>query len=277
MLDEVKRLAGLQDHRARVREAADLLTKLQASVVETARIRRESITWLRGNGYSMADVAELMGVSRARVAQLKDAGPPPERAFLGVGAVRVAVPERAGGRRLVARADSAAGQRVLSLAHRLGLDGELEYIPVSGDIDLNRDNLVVICGPKSSPVTAKALAADPHLSFEELPDGRWVMIERASGRHFTSPSDEPGAPRSADVAYLGRLPRPDRAGSFLYVAGVHSIGSLGAVTYLSEHLPQLYDELGNETFSMVVASEYDEATEEILSTTALTQPLRQAG
>lgn len=274
MLDEVRQVAQIADHAARVRAAVTLMTELQASVVETARLRRESITWLRSNGYSMADVAVLMGVSRARVAQLRDAGPPPERVFLGTESIRVAVPERPGGRRLVALADSAAGQGVLTLAHRLRLDGELEYIPLSGALDLNRDELVVICGPKTSPVTAAALAGDPRLTFDTLPDGRWALTEKATGRVMTSPSDDPDEPRSADVAYLGRLPRPDRQGTFVYIAGVHAIGSLGAVTHLADHLAELYDDVGTAPFSMVVGCEYDAADERILATEALTVPLR---
>ncbi len=65
MLDEVRRVAQMQDHAARVKAAVALMTELQLSVIETARIRRESIQWLRSNGYTLAAVAELMGVSRA--------------------------------------------------------------------------------------------------------------------------------------------------------------------------------------------------------------------
>lgn len=184
------------------------------------------------------------------------------------------MPERTGGRRLVARADSAAAQEVLSLAHRLGLDGTLEYIPTTGEIDLNRDELVVICGPKSSPVTAAALATDPRLSFDLLPDGRWALTDRSTGQVFSSPSDDVADPRDADVAYLGRLPRPDGKGSFLYVAGVHAIGSLGAVTYLRDHLAELYDEVGTAPFSMIIGSDYLPDEESITRAEALTDPLR---
>ncbi|MCP2340169.1 sigma-70 family RNA polymerase sigma factor [Actinomadura rupiterrae] len=277
MIEEVRRLARVEDHEVRAREAAKLMAELQEAVKETARMRRESIQWLRDHGRSMADVARLMGVSRARVAQLKDAGPAPERAFLGIGQLSVAVPERPGGRRLVARADAATGQTVLSAASSLGLAGELEYIPLSGEIDLNRDDLVVICGPKTSPVTAAALQADPRLDFHQLPDSRWAISERGTGETHVSPSDDPDNPAPQDIAYLGRLPRPDGQGTFLFVAGVHAIGSLGASRYLREHLAELYDEVGTEPFSMVITSEYDPEAEEILSTRALTRPLRHAG
>ncbi|WP_329488702.1 sigma-70 family RNA polymerase sigma factor [Kitasatospora sp. NBC_01246] len=274
MISEVSRVAAIKDHRVRVKEAVQLMEELQAAVVETSRMRKESIAWLRQNGLSMAEVAKLMGVSRARVAQLKDAGPPAERAFLGVDRVAVAVPQRPGERDYVAVEDSATGQQLINLAHRLQLDGELEYIPTTGAIDLNRDGLVVVCGPKTSPITAAALAGDPRLSFETLADGRWALIDRESGQTITSPTDDPEAPRPADVAYLGRLPRPDGAGTFLLVAGVHAVGSLGVARYLSENVAELYGEVGSEPFSMVIGCDFEVGTKRVLATQALTDVLR---
>ncbi|GGY30539.1 hypothetical protein GCM10010363_08880 [Streptomyces omiyaensis] len=246
----------MQDHALRVKAAAELMTDLQSAVIETSRMRKESIAWLRKNGHSMADVAKLMGVSRARVAQLRDAGPPPERAFLGTQYVQVAVPTRPGEREYVAVEDSSTGQRMLALAQSLQLEGELQYIPVSGEIDLNRDDLVVVCGPKSSADVAAVFHQDPRLTFETLPDGRWALAERESGKVYTSPSDDPGGTTPADVAYLGRLPRPDGQGTFLLIAGVHAVGSLGVAHYLSENLASLYEEAGTSPFSMVVACDY---------------------
>ncbi|MCX4984550.1 sigma-70 family RNA polymerase sigma factor [Streptomyces sp. NBC_00572] len=256
LIEEVRRVSAMQDHALRAKAAADLMTELQAAVIETSRMRKESIAWLRKNGHSMADVAKLMGVSRARVAQLKDAGPRPERAFLGTQHVQVAVPTRPGEREYVAVEDSSTGQKMLALAQSLQLEGELQYIPVSGEIDLNRDDLVVVCGPKSSAAAAAALSLDPRLSFETLPDGRWALVERESGKAYTSPSDDPQGAAPADVAYLGRLPRPDGQGTFILIAGVHAVGSLGVAHYLTANLASLYEEVGTSPFSMVVACDY---------------------
>lgn len=249
------------------------MADLQAGVVETARMRRESIAWLRDNGYSMADVARLMGVSRARVAQLKEAGPPPERIFLGMDHLQIAVPQRPGEREYVALEDSATGQKLVTLAHTMQLSAEVEYIPITGELDLNRDSLFVVCGPKTSPVTAAALAADPRLSFETIPDGRWALTDRRTGQQFTSPTDDPDDARPGDVAYVGRLPRPDGAGTFLLVAGVHAIGSLGAVRYLTENLAEIYKDVGTRQFSMVVGCTYDAKTKKIGTARAETPPL----
>ncbi|MFF9910676.1 sigma-70 family RNA polymerase sigma factor [Streptomyces sp. NPDC013457] len=269
MIDEVRRVAAMQDHALRVKAAVDLMGELQAAVVETSRMRKESIAWLRDHGHSMADVAKLMGVSRARVAQLRDAGPPPERVFLGTGPVQVLVPMRPGEREYVALEDSSTGQKLVALAHQLQLEGDLGYISTSGEIDLNREDLIVVCGPKTSPVTAAALQSDPRLSFETLPDGRWALIEMDSGKTYTSPSDDPGSPTSSDVAYLGRLPRPDGQGTFLLIAGVHAVGSLGVAHFLMEHLADLYQQAGTAEFSMVIGCDYEPGTKAITDSRAI--------
>jgi hypothetical protein len=226
LIEEVRRVSAMQDHALRVKAAVDLMTELQAAVIETSRMRKESIAWLRKNGHSMADVAKLMGVSRARVAQLRDAGPPPERAFLGTQSVQVAVPLRPGEREYVAVEDSSTGQKMLALAQRLQLDGELQYIPVSGELDLNREDLVVVCGPKTSAAAAAALSLDPRLSFETLPDGRWArgarerhglhLAERRPERRDPGRRGLPGKASSAGRA--GNVP-PHRGCSRCRVTG----------------------------------------------------------
>ncbi|WOX23351.1 sigma-70 family RNA polymerase sigma factor [Streptomyces solicathayae] len=273
LIEEVRRVADMQDHALRVRAAVDLMGELQAAVVETSRMRKESIAWLRDHGYSMADVAKLMGVSRARVAQLRDAGPAPERVFLGTERAQVLVPMRPGERDYVALEDSSAGQKLVALAHQFQLDGDLGYIPTTGEVDLNREDLIVVCGPKTSSMTAAALQADPRLSFETLPDGRWALIERASGKTYTSPSDDPDNPAPSDVAYLGRLPRPDGQGTFLLIAGVHAVGSLGVAHFLTEHLANLYKQAGMAQFSMVVGCDYEPGTKTIEHSRAASEVL----
>ena len=132
MLDDVKRVAQIASHADRARAASELLTELQASVTETARLRRESIAWLREQGYSLAAIADIIGVSRARIAQLREAGPPPERAFLGTDRLTVAIPlktEAASGRPVVAQEDFAAFNLLADLARDLQLEATAEYIP----------------------------------------------------------------------------------------------------------------------------------------------------
>ncbi|WP_037559780.1 hypothetical protein [Spirillospora albida] len=273
MIEEVRRVAEIKDHQARLRAATELMDELQAGVMETARLRRESIQWLREHGgQSFADIGRLLGVSRARIAQLRTAGPPPERAFLSSEKLRVAIPEQPEGR-LVARADAAAGQRILGLAHSLGLECELEYVPPLSEIDLNRGDLFVVSGADTSPVVTAALEKDPLLKLGRLPDGQWSITERESGTIHTAPADDK-EPAHTDLAYLGRLPRPDDEGSFLLIVGIRPTGAHGAAHYLAERLADIYDSVGQEFFSMVISSVHDSDTEEITSSWALTTPHR---
>jgi len=172
--------------------------------------------------------------------------------------------------------DSSTGQRLASFAQAMQLAAEVEYIPTTGRIDLNRDSLLVVCGPKTSPHTAAALAGDPRLDFATFPDGRWFLADRRTGRSITSPTDDPIDPKPADVAYLGRLARPDGNGTFLLIAGVHAVGSLGAAQYLAEHLADLYKQVGLSQFSMVIGCEYDPTTKAITNVHVETDPLLHA-
>jgi DNA-binding transcriptional regulator YiaG len=196
-----------------------------------------------------------------------------ERFLLGDGHLTIAVPKRAGERDLVATEDSATAQHLVEIAHSMRLTAGVEYIPTSGLINLNREALIVVCGPKSSPVIAAAIARDPRLAFEPSSQGRWELEERRSGQRYRSPMDEPDMPQPADVAYLGRLPRPDGAGAFLLIAGVHAIGSLGASRYLARHLPYLHAATGGRPFSMVIGCRYDEMSKSILDVYPVTAPL----
>lgn len=263
----------MADAGQRGRRATELIEQYDSARVELARIRREAVDQLIRAGVSQNDVAAKFGLTKGRISQIKKAGPAIERIFFGVDHIQVAVPQRPGIRDYVALEDSATGQHLVSLAHSLQLTADIEYIPTTGELDLNRDSLVIVCGPKTSPVTATALAADPRLSFETLEDGRWVLIDRRTGHQFTAPSDDPAAPRSADVAYLGRLPRPDGQGTFLLIAGVHAIGSLGVAHYLAENLADLYEQAGTREFSMVIGADFDPATKKILQARAETLPL----
>ena len=113
---------------------------------------------------------------------VKGAGPPPERAFLGTDRLTVAIPlktEAASGQPVVAQEDFAAFNLLADLARDLQLDATAEYIPLGGELDLNRDNLIVICGPRLSPVIREVLQSDPALGFEQRrhrnhSDGFWV-------------------------------------------------------------------------------------------------------
>jgi hypothetical protein len=276
VLEDVKRVAEIASHADRARAASELLTELQAGVTETARLRRESIAWLREQGYSLAAIADILGVSRARIAQLREAGPPPERAFLGTDRLTVAIPlktEATSGRPVVAQEDFAAFNLLADLARDLQLDATPEYIPLGGEVDLNRDNLIVICGPRLSSVVREVLQSDPVLGFDQDDDGRWLLQDRRTSQVYQSPSDLP-QPRPADFGYLSRLRRPDGNGTFVLLTGIHAVGSHGIIDYLRRELADLYEEVDLQPFSTLITTEYDPATRQVVRSERIT-PLYQ--
>jgi hypothetical protein len=271
LLDDVRQLAEIESDAERARMASKLLAELQAGISETSRLRRESIARLRAQGHSLADIADIIGVSRARIAQLRQAGPPPERALLGFDTLTVAIPlkrESQYGRPAVAQEDFAAFNALADLARDLQLGAEVEYIQLGGNVDLNRDNLVVICGPRISPLIAEVLRSDPVLQFER-DDSGWFLTDRRTGHTYHSPSDNPALP-PGDVAYLSRQARPDGNGSFILLTGIHAVGSNGVIHYLIRELADLYEQVGTRLFSTLIASEYDVATRTITSSRRIT-------
>jgi hypothetical protein len=253
--EEFESVRSDPDPRRQGRRATELLAVYQQRTIELARLRRESMRRLQADdGLSYAAVAAEFGLSKGRVGQITHSAPPAERALFGVGPVTVAVPLRAGGDRslpVIASEDALAADRLSAHLRDLLLAVEPVRIPVGGDWSPHGD-VVAICGPKTSPVTAAALAADPVLDFRAA-EGRWRIAERAGGACFTSPLDDSGTDR--DIAYVGCLPVP--WGRLLLVAGVHALGSVGAVDWLVGHAAELYREVGDGPFSLVTASRHD--------------------
>lgn len=253
--DEFESVRREPDPRRQGRRATELLGVYQQRSIELARVRREAMRLLReSEGLSYAAVAAEFGVSKGRVGQISQSAPPAERGLFGVGPVTIAVPLRSGGDRplpVLASEDLLAYERLADHLRSLQFGVRQERIPVDGRWKPDGD-VVAICGPKSSPVSAAALDADPLLDFRER-DGRWEIAERANGTVHVSPWDE--GDRTRDIAYLGRVPVP--GGTMLLIAGVHALGSVGAVDWLAGHGQDLYAAVGDRPFSTVVASRHD--------------------
>jgi hypothetical protein len=272
MPGEYERIARITDPYELLRAATDRLAEAQQEVTELARLRRRLIQDLHAQGLSYAQIGEAAGLSRGRIHQIRHTGPAPEGAFLGTGAITIATPlkrEERGGRPVVAVEDVAAAGRLEALARTFGLDVSTVHVPLGGDIDLNQPGLVVICGPRLSAVMGQAYDADPVIRWEQTGSGAWALRDTRSGELFVSGVDD-GSGRSRDVAYLGRLPRPDGNGTFLAFTGVHPPGTLGVVALLSSDIGTLWGQVGTEPFSVVVGVDYDPDTNEPGKTELLT-------
>ena len=66
-----KNLLAIPDPRRRAQELSRLVAEQQALLTDLAQLRRETIAELRAGGLTRAQVAEVLGVSPGRVAQLE--------------------------------------------------------------------------------------------------------------------------------------------------------------------------------------------------------------
>jgi hypothetical protein len=272
-------VAAIEDPGERAVAVNQLIDEYQAAIGELSDLRRETLRELLAAGMPQMAIADMLGISKSRVSQLLSAGSRPERAFLGTGAVTVAV----GGKLEAGKADPGAvvssesfgGYEVLAdLARSVGLDVAYEVVPPPGHVHLNRANLIVMAGPRLLPFLDQVLEADRHLGFGTDQHG-WYLVDKKTGTEYRSPIDrgDPG-----DYAYLGRLPRPDGQGTFLYLAGIHAPGNLGAAQYIADNLAELHRELKTRRFSVLISCRFDPADrKKIVSTDRLTPLYRHDG
>lgn len=264
-----ERLQTVTDPTDRARRAGELIDEHQGAIAELSRLRREAIEELVSDGRTQTDIAKSLGMTRSRIGQLLSSGPQPERAFLGTGPLTMAIggkveADKADPGLVVSEGGFAAFQRLAALGDSLGLKSESEIIPPQGIVNLNRSNLIVVCGPRLSPIVAQVLESDPHLRFVNDDQG-WHLVDTTAGQEYRSPLDSGG---STDVAYIGRLRRPDGKGTFLYMAGVHAAGTAGAAHFVEHNLPELYKETKTRGFSMLIEAEFTEGLD-ITATKAL--------
>ena len=258
---DFSRIQALPDPLEKTKAAHLELARFQEATTELQRLRREGVEDLQAKGWKPREIAAHLDVSRQRVEQIGRNGPPPARAFFGRGPLRIAVGEKVEAPKdsgkagpAVATEDLAAYEILGNLARDLKLEVSFEAIKPPGMFDTNRENLVVICGPRLSPVVAQMLQGDPNLGFGKS-DKRWHLHDNNTRESYRSPLDDDVL---ADYAYLGRLPRLDGKGAFTYIAGIHSIGATGVTHWLAHNLNEIYAEVGDSAlFSTLIRCEFD--------------------
>lgn len=221
-------------------------------------------------GMSYTEVAKALGITKGRVTQIRSSAPSAARALFGIGPVTVVLPYRLQvtdrERPLLASEDVAAGELAKQLLESFGFTTRSAQVGPD-DTELPAGDLFVICGPKSSPAVAGLLDTDPRLTIEHDEDG-WFIKDRQTQEQHRSPMDTSGA--NADVAYVARRSMGNR--TITHVAGLHAIGSLGALTHLTVAAAELFSATGPSDFSLMVESSHDDLA--ITRAAALSAPLR---
>ncbi|WP_125775346.1 helix-turn-helix domain-containing protein [Antribacter gilvus] len=257
MLD-ISHVAKISDPEERAKALGVLIDETQATALELSRLRREALIELLNGGKTQAQLAELLGISRSRVSMMLSSGSRPERAFFGTGNLTIAIgvkPEvgRSDPSNMLSAEALGAYEALAAAAKAAGLDADRELIPPPGMVDLNRPNLIVLTSPRLLPFIGQVMGADTHLSFTNDENG-WYIVDRTTGTEYRSPRDRGEA---ADYAYIGRLPRPDGKGTFLYIAGIHAQGTLSAAEYVADNLKELHKELKTRRFSTVLRCRFE--------------------
>ncbi|GAA1025314.1 MULTISPECIES: hypothetical protein [Amycolatopsis] len=234
------------------RLATEKIEKFSQYIAELSRIRRHAVERARAQtGAQDKDIADKMTLSKSRLSQLMKTAPTVERIFFGHGPVKVGVPYRYQTtdreRPLIAAEDTEAPDSLVELLRGMS------FLTKRFQIEPDRENLpdgdvVVVCGPKSAPVGAALLREDPALDMVEH-DDRWWIVETATGTRHGSPADE-SPPGHGDIAYVARHIRDGRIA--VHIAGIHTVGSLGAAHYLAANLPSLFAGIGDTSCSLIV-------------------------
>jgi len=292
LADQVlKDLQEIRNSVERARRATEIIDGNTAVIAAASAIRQEALEELRDR-MTHAEIARATGLTRARVSQLL-AGARPERSLLAPdsGPLTVCVIEKREaerGRSAITRTTVAAAGKLAALAAAydiaLAASGDMpgvEPVPASGLVDLNRPNLAVLIGPRSSPLVAQAISADPAVRWGPDGNGDWYFTDLRTGQEYHSDFDrgtDPGKPWPRTCyAHIGRIRRPDGQGSWLCLAGEHAPGVAGAVRFFCEEITSLWEQARRSLWSAVVevkAAEDDEIVDALLVTPVYVQSRR---
>lgn len=261
-------LREIKDPVERARRASALIDELASASSRVSGIRLDAIAEMQAAGMNQTEIARNTGMTRARISQLLKTAPPPERALLAPdpGPVTICAIEKPGGDRgrpSITRSTMLASDKLRDLASSYGVEANLETIPAPGFIDLNRPNLVVLIGPRSSMLVAQAVSADPVIKWSPDGHGDWFFTDTKTGAEYHSEFDgdwRGARPPQTCYAHIGRIRRPDGEGGCLYLAGEHSPGVAGAVELFCRDITPLWDQARRSLWSAVAEVTVDDQT-----------------
>lgn len=268
LLGEIRRIA---DPVERARRYTEIIENLGVMTTMASEGRREALNEaIHVQGRPQTEVAKALGLTPARINQMlkpKD-GPPAERVLLapdtGV-SVAVAVVEkrdRETGQPVTASSTNEAFRKLNELAAAMGVGTEEERIPPPGLIDLNRNNLAVLIGPRISSLIAQVVASDPVIQWRRDNRNHWYLVDTRTSQEYRSDFDDGWAPAKQGarqcIAHIGRIRRPDGQGSFLYLGGAHAAGTAGAVDVFVREFSSIWDQAKKSLWSAIVTTRADE-------------------
>lgn len=260
----IEQVRNISDPMERVRMAHQAHLALSDLQTEFTQIRGEGIEYLRHRHepkVTLKTIAEMLDMTVARVGQLAKPGPGPERALLAPKAgartsVTVAVvrkQETEKNRSSVVGTTFDAALQIQDLAHRWDMKTKTEKVPENGHVDLNRDNLIVMIGPRITGLVAQAISADPAIKWRRDDSGHWYIVDTSAGAEYHSDFDDKSLSGTGTCyAHIGRIRRPDGEGSFLYLGGIHAPGTAGAVEILCDQIGELWKQARKGLWSAVV-------------------------
>ena len=223
-------------------------------------------------GMTQADIAKQLGLTPARINQMLKARatPLPERALLAPDAgvpIAVAVVEKRDDEKRRVPTIAISTQAAVAKLGRLATDLNLpikedpEVIPPPGLVDLNRNNLAVLIGPRISSLIAQIVAGDPVIQWRQDKRGNWYLIDTKTGAEHHSDFDYDFATNGQDeghcIAQIGRIRRPDGHGSFLYLGGAHTPGTAGAVDVFVREYTSIWEQAKRSLWSAIVVTKAD--------------------
>jgi hypothetical protein len=256
---------------ARARAAGTIIESCVITQNEAAAIRRQALTELLDAGYRRSQLATELGLAAPRITQiLRDTTFGAERRFFDGGPLTIAVAGKHAAERPepVVSADSlAAWETLRSLAAQYRRAATYEVIPPPGHaLQLNRPGLVVLGSPRLLPFAGQVVDCDEAHGFRAGTEG-WYLVDHTVGVDYKS---KVGTGQPCDYAYVGRLPRPDGKGTWLYLAGIHGPGTRGAAIWLSEHVADVWRVAKTSRFSVLIEVQLHSGTGRITDTEAVT-------